>query len=192
MKSDIENFLYQFIDLPKDIISLFEEIVTYTEIEPFDFFVKTNENPTDFFIIKTGLIRSYIETEDGKEITRNLFSEGHLASSLTAMVKKIPSELNYQALTKVTGYKANFFKFKELTAKHHELSMFYIKALESSYLKVEDIILDISTHSATERYLILRERIPNIDNLIAQRYIASYLNVSPVQLSRIKKSLLNK
>ena len=62
--------------------------------------------------------------------------------------------------------------------------------MESSYLKAESIILDISTNNATERYLILKEMIPNIDNLIAQRYIASYLNVSPVQLSRIKKKLL--
>lgn len=192
MKSDIEKFLYQFIDLPKNVVNAFEEIVTYTELEPFDFFVKTNENPTDFLIIKTGLIRSYIETEDGKEITRNFFYPGHLASSLTSMVKKTPSDLHYQALTKVTGYKANFFKFKELTAKYHELSLFYVKALENSYLKVEDVILDISTHNATERYLILKEKVPNIDNLIAQRYIASYLNISPVQLSRIKKSLLNK
>ncbi len=190
MNNDIEKFLYQFTDYPKNIISVFEELITYTELEPFEFLTKANEYPNDFFIIKTGLIRSYLQTEDGKEVTRNLFTPGDLTSSISAMIKKIPSELNYQALTKVTGYIGNFLKFKELTLKNHELSLLYIKTLESSYLKAESVILDISTHTATERYLNLKKKIPSIDNIIAQRYIASYLNVSPVQLSRIKKSLL--
>ncbi len=190
MENDIEKFLYQFIDLPKNIISIFKETLSYSEIAPLDFFIKTNEYPTDFLIIKTGLIRSYLETEDGKEITRNFFTPGQVASSLSAVIKEVPSELNYQALTKVTGYKANFLKFKELTLKHHELSLLYIKTLEDSYLKVENIILDISINPSTKRYLLLKERIPNIDNLISQRHIASYLNITPVQLSRIKKKLL--
>lgn len=190
MKNDIEKFLYQFIDLPENIISLFEGILTYSEINALDFFIKSNEYPTEFFIIKTGLIRSYLETEDGKEITRNIFTPGQVASSLSAVIKNTPSELNYQALTKVTGYKADFLKFKELTLKHHKLSLLYIKTLEDSYLKAENVILDISTHTSTERYLLLRKRVPNIDNLISQRHIASYLNITPVQLSRIKKKLL--
>lgn len=190
MNNDIENFVSQFINLSKNNLSLFQELITYSELEPFDYFIKINEHPTDFFIIKTGLIRSYIKTEDGKEVTRHLFTPGDLTSNLSSMVKQIPANVNYQALTKVTGYKGNFYKFKELALKHHELSLFYVKALEQSYLKAEKVILDISTYNATERYLMLREKVPNIDNLIAQRYIASYLNVSAVQLSRIKKSLL--
>ena len=190
MINDIQNFLSKFIDLPVDLAVLFEDIITYAELEPFDFFIKENEQPTDFFIIKTGLIRSYLETEDGKEVTRHLFAPGHICSSLSSIVKKNPADLNYQALTKVTGYRGNFFKFKELTAKHHLLCLLYIKMMEDAYLKSESIILDISTNNATERYAYLKKRIPDIDNLIAQRYIASYLNVSPVQLSRIKKKLL--
>ncbi|CAM1362378.1 hypothetical protein BA195_07120 [Tenacibaculum soleae] len=192
MNNDIENYTSQFINLSKNTFTLFKDLLTYTELEPFDFFIKVNERPTDFFIIKTGLIRSYLETEDGKEISRHLFTPGDLSSNLSSMVKEIPADVNYQALTKVTGYKGNFYKFKELALKNHELSLFYVKALEQSYLKAEKIILDISTYNATERYLMLRKKVPNVDNLIAQRYIASYLNVSPVQLSRIKKSLLNK
>lgn len=189
MKSDIENFLYQFADLPSNIISIFKELVSYSELNALDFLVKTNDYPTDFFIIKTGIVRSYLETESGKEATRTLFTAGQATGGASAMMKNIPSELNYQALTKVTGYKGSFLKLKELTLKHHELSIFYIKILEDAYLKAENIILDISMYTAKERYLTLKERIPGIDNLIAQKHIASYLNISPVQLSRIKKTL---
>lgn len=190
MNDDIEKILSQYINLPKNIISIFKDSLTYYELEPFEYFTKTNEHTTSFFIVKTGLLRSYLETEDGKEVTKFFFTSGHFSGSLHSLIKGNPSDLNYQALTKVTGYKGSFLKLKELTLKSHDFCLFYIKTMEDSYLKVENVILDISTHSATERYLLLKERIPNIDNLIAQRYIASYLNVSPVQLSRIKKSLL--
>ena len=88
MNSDIENFISQYIVLPQDMISLFNDIITYTELEAFDFLTKTNEYPTYFFIIKTGLIRSYLQTEDGKEITRSFFTSGQLTGNITAMIKK--------------------------------------------------------------------------------------------------------
>ena len=83
MINDIQKFLSKFIDLPADLAVLFEDIITYAELEPFEFFIKENEQPTDFFIIKTGLIRSYLETEDGKEVTRHLFTPGNTAASLS-------------------------------------------------------------------------------------------------------------
>ena len=41
----------------------------------------------------------------------------------------------------------------------------------------------------SERYEILKKRIPDIDNLIPQDQIASYLNITPVQLSRLRREM---
>ena len=49
--------------------------------------------------------------------------------------------------------------------------------------------LELMSLNATERYLNLRKRIPNIDELIPQFQIASFLNITPVQLSRVRKKL---
>lgn len=189
MVSDIEVFLNQYISLPKHIIDVFGDLVEYIEFNPNDYLVKTGEFSTDFFILKTGIVRSYLLNENGKEATRAFFTPGYVTGATSAIMRGIPSELNYQALTNVTGYKGSFTTLKELTFKHHELSMFYIKALEDAYLKAEKIVIDIATLNAEERYLALRERIPQIDNLIAQKHIASYLNITTVQLSRIRKKL---
>jgi hypothetical protein len=42
---------------------------------------------------------------------------------------------------------------------------------------------------ATERYLIFKEEHPGLEDLIPQYHIASYLGISPTQLSRIRKNL---
>ena len=191
MSDDIKKFLHQYINLSSNIVSIFEKLVVFTELEPNDYLTKAGEFPNDFFIIKSGIVRSYLLNENGIEATRAFFTPGEITGASSAVMRKIPSEVNYQALTKVTGYKGNFHKFLELTLQHHQLSLFYIKTLERAYLTAENIILNVSALSATERYLDLKKRIPNIDDLITQRHIASYLNISPVQLSRIRKKLIS-
>jgi hypothetical protein len=43
--------------------------------------------------------------------------------------------------------------------------------------------------NATERYLKLRSKHPNIDQRIQQLHLASHLGITPTQLSRIRKEL---
>lgn len=191
MNDDIKRFIHQYIDLSDQLISIFENLVTYTELEPNEIFTKQGEYPTDFFIIKTGIIRSFLVNENGIENTRAFFTSGDVSGATASMMLNAQSDANYQALTNVTGYKGNFFDLLDLTKKQHEFSLFYIKTLEGAFLKAEDLLLNISSLSSTERYLALKQRIPNINNLITQKYIASYLNITPVQLSRIKKKLLS-
>ncbi|WP_348718633.1 Crp/Fnr family transcriptional regulator [Tenacibaculum sp. 190130A14a] len=167
-------------------------MIEYVEFSPNDFLVKAGEFSSEFFIIKSGIVRSYFLTQEGKEITRAFFTPGYITGASSAIMKGIPSELNYQSLTPVTAYKGNLIKLKELTLEHHELAMFYIKTLEDAYLKAEAIVLEIASSNAEERYINLKERIPNIDNIIAQKYIASYLNVTTVQLSRIRKKMYSR
>ena len=43
---------------------------------------------------------------------------------------------------------------------------------------------------AGERYLLFRERFSTLEQLIPQYHIASYLSISPTQLSRIRHKLM--
>lgn len=43
--------------------------------------------------------------------------------------------------------------------------------------------------NATERYLEFRKRYPDLSGRIPQRYIATYLGITPESLSRIRSSL---
>jgi hypothetical protein len=57
---------------------------------------------------------------------------------------------------------------------------------------MEDKIHELALLNATERYLKLKRAIPKIETVIPQYHIASYLNVSAVQLSRIRKEIYSK
>lgn len=189
MKNDIEAFVSQYIDDTEEVVSIFLDLVEYVEYTPQEYLVKINEYTSDFYIIKEGIVRSFLLTDKGKDTTTSLFLPGEISGAILSMVRNDPSDINYQALTNVKVYRANFHELKKCTLSSHKLATFYVKLLEKIYIMLEKIIFNISTLDATERYLQLREAIPNIDNIIAQKYIASYLNITPVQLSRIRKSL---
>jgi hypothetical protein len=57
---------------------------------------------------------------------------------------------------------------------------------------MESEIFSLAVLDASERYLKLQEEIPDIDNIMTQYHIAAYLNITPVQLSRIRKKLYSK
>jgi hypothetical protein len=68
----------------------------------------------------------------------------------------------------------------------------YTKVLEDAYIKKEKRIFELSMLDATDRYLKIKKDLPNIEKQIPQYQIASFLNITPVQLSRIRKDLLMK
>jgi hypothetical protein len=57
---------------------------------------------------------------------------------------------------------------------------------------MENRIHDLTSLDATELYLKLKSESPEIEKLIPLYHIASYLNVTPVQLSRIRRDLYKK
>jgi len=60
------------------------------------------------------------------------------------------------------------------------------------YVRTDNKIHDLSILNATERFKKLKKEKPTIENLIKQYHIASYLNITPTQLSRIKKEYYSK
>lgn len=153
---------------------------------------KQGEVPTLFYILLSGVVRSLIIDDKGKEHIRNLFVPVTANGSLACLINKSPSDSQYDCLTECVVLECSFNEIRELTFKHHSLSSFYNSSLELSFIKAEERIYDLSVLNSTERYLKLKKQIPNIENLITQYHIASYLNITPVQLSRIRKELYSK
>lgn len=77
----------------------------------------------------------------------------------------------------------------QLVENDLSISKLYIKALETVFMEYEKRQLEFISMDATQRYLALKSEIPDIEKLIPQYQIASYLSITPVQLSRIRKKI---
>ena len=60
-------------------------------------------------------------------------------------------------------------------------------AAEMSFIGKQKQQIDLLTLTASERYAMLLQQFPNIQNRVAQNHIASYLGITPQSLSRIRR-----
>ena len=145
-----------------------------------------------FFLLKSGVIRSFDIDDNGKEHIRTLYVPITTSGPLSSLITKKPSTTTYECLTNCEILVGDYPAFIKSTEEHHDLTQFYNRILENIFLRTEKRIHDLTVLNGTERYLKLKNDIPQIENLIPQYHIASFLNITPVQLSRIRKELYSK
>ena len=169
----------------KKILKIFKE-KNYIKKEKISFF---GEITTKFYILKAGIVRSYYEDKKGKQNIRFLHTGPVVVGSFYSLILNKPSTITYDCLTDCTVLEGDFKEFKRLAKNNVELSNLYNSILEKNYLDMENRIHDLTSLDATELYLKLKTESPEIEKLIPLYHIASYLNVTPVQLSRIRREL---
>ncbi|WP_157691895.1 Crp/Fnr family transcriptional regulator [Polaribacter sp. KT25b] len=190
--NNLKEFTANFKNIPQKKIDLFLSLASKEKFKKNDLIAKIGEKTHYFYIIESGIIRSFYTDEKGKEFTRTIFTKQKTTGPLATLITGEPSKLTYECLSDCTVYKINYNEFVALAKKDISMANLYSKMLEFIFLVMESKIYDLSALNATERYYKLKKEIPDIDNLIPQYHIASYLNVSPVQLSRIRKEMYSK
>lgn len=172
--------------------SSFGKIMSLSKFKEYDSNVKLvdfNENAQKVYLLCKGVSRSYVILDNGKELTKSLFTPLQFFSGFSSIIEQKPSKVIHETLTKCYVSEIDFYAFKKLCNENQEILKFYIKYLEDLFVVGENNYVEVISLDAKQRYLRLRERIPEIDNLIPQYQIASYLHITPVQLSRIRSKL---
>lgn len=190
MHDTLEYFIRCFSpNISNDSLESFCSTISLKEYTKGTTVIKQGQVPSKFYIIKSGIARSFIKTNQHKEHIRTIYTPLSTFGALSSLIQKTVSNATYDCLTDCTFFVGDYNSFINLTKTNHEIALFYCKVLEAIFIRTEKKVDELALLSATERYLKLKEEIPEIDNLIPQYHIASFLNITPVQLSRIRKKL---
>ena len=149
-------------------------------------------NKDKFYILIDGFIRSYTIHDNGSVKIGTFLSKSSIFTSikpLSILSNCVIQEIKFDCLSNVILYEGSFSEFIKLTKKHHDLSLLYNKTLEAGIRLVIEKAHVLIHLDGMGRYLHLKNQYPNIENLIKLNDIASYINVTPIQLSRIRKTL---
>jgi CRP-like cAMP-binding protein len=152
---------------------------------------KTAQN---YYFIEKGCLRVWFNN-NGKDTTFQFFFENEGVSSLESFQKNIPSAFTIETIEpsviQILPRAAFFGMVKELD-QHPD----FLKALmEISFERQRHYMNEFLSRirdTPLQRYLnLVRER-PHIVRRVPQHYIASYLGITSVHLSRIKNQLARK
>jgi CRP-like cAMP-binding protein len=138
------------------------------------------------FFLLSGIIRGYYLDVDGNDVTHMFIFEGTTYGSDFLTTDK-PHECSFEALEECTAVEINSAALMEEFKDNTGLMMVYIHILEEALKRKILRETSLVTKSATERYLDLEKEYPAIEKRVSQAHIASYLGISPVSLSRIRR-----
>lgn len=185
------NFIKNIYPLSNDS---FQKLLSISEVVSYksgEHLCKIGEINRKIYFILNGVTRTYMkETPESPEVNKAIACTGSLASSLKSTITLTPTNVGCQCLTDCLMVVVDEDALTKLRQEYNDFSEFMYRALELEYTKLEENIVDLLSKDATERYLILRKKIKDIDQLIPQYHIASHLGITPIQLSRIRKKLL--
>jgi len=156
-----------------------------------EFFVREGEYAQQIGFLKKGIVRAFFLNQEGKEYTKQFFVDTSIIGAYTSLLTKQPNKIAQQALTDCEILVANFRDMEKLYDKYHDLERLGRKVAEFYFLEIEQKEIEMALLDADKRYLIMKERFPTIESIVPQYYIASYLGISPTQLSRIRRKLSN-
>ena len=137
------------------------------------------------YLLLEGVIRVFYNKE-GNEYNKTFFIPGMFPTPLTALLTGTPSALSYQALLPCELIRFPFQDFRNLFQEHRSLETFLLRVLEQEWIAKERHDIQMVTNDATENYMVFRKEYPDLENQIHLYHIASYLGITPIQLSRIR------
>ena len=188
---NIKSILNRVEPISDDSFNELSKLLTKKTYAKKSFLIKKLKDFDKFFILIDGIARSVTIDQHGDKNTRSLL---HQPSIFVSLKNNIQNQnhifsIEFQCLTEVTVYEGNFKQFKKIAANRIDLWKLYTRALEINMIYLIEKNAMNSHLNATERYLCLKKEIPNIENLIQLNQIANYLNITPIQFSRIRKKI---
>lgn len=136
------------------------------------------------FLVKSGALRVFFY-QDGKELTLEFITENQAVSSFDSFLNGIPSDFVIETLESATVYELHadiFHKLMEDREFQHTFHLLFYKRFSEINKRLISFIRD----SPQERYEQLLKNRPELLLRFPQHYIASYLGITSVSLSRIR------
>ncbi|TDQ06224.1 CRP-like cAMP-binding protein [Pedobacter metabolipauper] len=154
--------------------------------------LKEGDVANKLFLIERGSIRGW-HNYDGKEVTVQFFFENNTVSSIESLRKDIPSSITIETIEPSIIWWIDKKNLNKIISEIKEIPRLRDILIDTVFERTFDYIKQFSTFirdSPEQRYLNLIKERPQIVRRVPQHYIASYLGISSVHLSRIKNKLV--
>ena len=170
-------------------LDLMSDLIVVEVYEKGDVFIYRGKKNNKEYFVYEGVCRSFLLSPEGEEVTISYFLEGGVLSPNKTRTANQISHLNFQALTKVTVASLNADKFEQLMINHIDIREFGNMVLQYELLAKVEKEIALASLSAKERLILFREKYHFLENLISHADIASYLGITNISISRLRREL---
>lgn len=189
-KRDIARELARrYSTMTHDELDILESIIVPQKYAKGEMILKEGDICRQFLYIDMGLVRQFY-FKHGKEVTEHLGQEHTIVMCIESLFKEEPTKLQVEALEPTTVYALPKADLERVAMHNVNIQILYRKMLEESLI-VSQIHADlVRFETAQDRYKKLCKLCPQVVLRAPLVYIASYLQMTPETLSRVRASTL--
>lgn len=183
---ELYNYLNQITPISDKTWALLENNFVQKKLKKGDYFCRVDKVASKIAFLQEGIVRSFYTNKEAQELNKNFFVAPAFIGAYSSLITQTPNKLAQQALTDCLIWEADYANIKQLYDTCPDLER--LGRLVAEYYFVEKEIREVNLLNleAKEYYKIFQQQYPTLEQQISQYHIASFLGITPTQLSRIR------
>ena len=170
-------------------LDVLENVLVPMKFQKGEMILSEGQTCTNIYWIAKGLVRQFYY-KNGKELTEYMATENHICMCIESLFKEEPTRLQIVALEPTILFALPKDALEQASIKSVNIQMLYRKILEESLILSQIHADMLRFESAQDRYVKLVKSQPQLVLRAPLVYIASYLQMTPEALSRVRTSAL--
>ncbi|MBQ1582138.1 MAG: Crp/Fnr family transcriptional regulator [Prevotella sp.] len=170
-------------------LDVMEDLLVPMKFRKGEQILKEGEICRNIYYVHQGLIRQYYH-KNGKELTEHLGVEGTIFMCIESLFKEEPTQLMVEALEHSIIYALPKVKLEMVALHNVNIQILYRKILEESLILSQVHADLVRFESAQDRYKKMCKLNPEVIKRTPLIHVASYLQMSPETLSRVRTNAL--
>lgn len=192
MSNAINDFLESYRLLSLKEIGLMLTCAKIKHAKASDHLISKGELTRKIYIVTKGMLRTYIVKEDGTEVTQLFATEKMAAGAYKPFFLNHPSSEYLQAVEDSLLIEFDMGKVEELAQKNLGIALLQTKVTKETLVEAIERITFYTGMSPEERFIHIRDTRPELIQRAPQKYLASYLGVTPQSYSRMKARIMER
>ncbi len=183
---EFKKYLNSILHFTESEIEAFTSLFSIKDLKKHEYFACEGEFSSDLAFLSTGIVRAFYRNNQGNEYNKTFFSKKGFVGAYSSLITDQENNINLQCLTNCSFFVADFSEIKKRYDTTPKIERLARILAEQFFVSKEKREIELLMLNATERYKIFQSEHPRLENLIPQYHIASYLGITPTQLSRIR------
>jgi len=157
-----------------------------------DIIARSGEQHQHFIFVSMGCLMTYFTDSEGVERVLQFAMASWWTGDLDSFTKHTRSCYTVRAIVDSEVLLLTVPAFENLLERVPKLEKYFRILFQNSIVSHGRRITEMNSYSAEERYESFRQRYPMLEQFVPQKYIASYLGVTPEFLSKVRRRLAHK
>jgi CRP-like cAMP-binding protein len=170
-------------ELHPEFFEMWEEV----EFNRSEFITSSGKVERFFYVVISGVQAIYILSKEGDKQVIGFSFDGSFSGVYDSFLLEKPSHYFLESLSPSRLIRMNKRQYDSLFVLYPEFERWGRLAHQNLLLGRVQREIELTTLSVKERYQLFMERCPDPLRTIPQKYLASYLNMTPETFSRLRK-----